>query len=116
MSKHHKSGWCRDNKRIAIYIRDGWKCAYCGNVYDRGFLSLDHIHAISHGGTNDAENLVTACRACNEKKSDRPFESYVKNPARRAAIILHVRNVKIDHAAGSAWLKANKITSASVAA
>jgi hypothetical protein len=32
---------------------------------------IDHITPVSKGGTNDIENLATACRDCNSGKSDR---------------------------------------------
>ena len=38
-------------------------------------MTVDHFLPESAGGTNDDENLVTACVSCNNMKSDRPFPS-----------------------------------------
>jgi 5-methylcytosine-specific restriction endonuclease McrA len=39
-----------------------------GSAFD---LTLDHIMPKSRGGRTVAENLVTSCRECNNRKSDR---------------------------------------------
>lgn len=68
--------WIRPEKRIAIHIRDGWKCAYCGMCLKevaKGVRQLDHLVPVAKGGDNSAENLVTACGWCNVEKSDRDF-------------------------------------------
>lgn len=49
-------------------------CAWCRkpiqNCYD-GSAEVDHIVPLLHFGTNDARNLVVACKECNqEKKAD----------------------------------------------
>lgn len=61
------SHWIRPAKRLAIYARDGFACAYCG-AEDR--LSLDHVRPSSLGGGNQATNLVTACIPCNSARRD----------------------------------------------
>jgi 5-methylcytosine-specific restriction endonuclease McrA len=52
--------------------RDGYKCGYCG----RGDLPLtiDHVIPKARGGSDDWENLVSACTICNNKKGDRTPE------------------------------------------
>ena len=52
-----------------IYVRDGFKCAYCGTRKER--LSIDHIIPKSRGGKTTFENCVAACRTCNLKKGGR---------------------------------------------
>ena len=52
--------WIRQEKRLAIYLRDGMSCAYCGASVEGGAqLSLDHVKPHSRGGSNAAANLVT---------------------------------------------------------
>lgn len=52
--------------RSHVFERDDYTCAYCG---DRGGkLECDHVHPISRGGSNDIDNLITSCRACNRAK------------------------------------------------
>lgn len=60
-----------EETRQFIYERDNFTCQYCGA--DRN-LSIDHIRPESRGGTMVHSNLVTACRPCNSKKSDRTPE------------------------------------------
>ncbi len=62
----------RTSVRDAIRRRFHYKCAYCGVAEsDQGArLTIDHFQPISQGGTNDEENLVYACHACNEFKGD----------------------------------------------
>lgn len=65
------SNWIRKDKRLAIYLRDGLCCAYCGNTLEDGAdLTLDHVLACELGGTNAHTNLVTACLSCNSQKRD----------------------------------------------
>ena len=59
----HGMGWIRKEKRLAIYLRDGLACVYCGKGVEEGItLTLDHLD-LADG--NVAENLVTACSECN---------------------------------------------------
>jgi 5-methylcytosine-specific restriction endonuclease McrA len=44
------------------------RCAYCGK---RGKLSIEHVVALSRGGTNGASNIIPACMPCNLKKHAR---------------------------------------------
>lgn len=63
--------WIRPEKRLAIYARDGFACAFCGaHVRDGARLSIDHIDAAENGGTNEDENLVTVDLSCNSAKQD----------------------------------------------
>jgi 5-methylcytosine-specific restriction endonuclease McrA len=73
--------WIRPNKRMAIYVRDGLRCVYCGQNVENTALTLDHVVPQWLGGTNDAANLVTACRCCNSSKgtlSIRGFMAFLR--------------------------------------
>lgn len=73
--------WIRPNKRHAIYVRDGFKCVYCGRSVEETAITIDHVVPQALGGTNDASNLVTACRSCNSAKGKhtlRGFLSYLR--------------------------------------
>jgi 5-methylcytosine-specific restriction endonuclease McrA len=61
-------------RRIRIYIRDKYRCQYCGERKGALELTLDHILPRSRGGDNTQLNLVTACLACNNRKADRTPE------------------------------------------
>lgn len=60
--------------RAQIFERDGHACTYCGDVEN---LCCDHILPLIQGGTNDPENLTTACRTCNSSKGGKTVEAWV---------------------------------------
>ncbi len=69
--------WIRQEKRLAIYLRDGLACMYCGSgIEDGAQLSLDHVKPHSKGGSNSERNLVTCCQKCNSSRGDRPVEEF----------------------------------------
>jgi hypothetical protein len=57
-----------------LFHRDRQICAYCGAMFSISRLTRDHVKPFSRGGKDTWMNVVTACRACNEKKSDRTPE------------------------------------------
>ena len=61
-------------KRARIYIRDRYRCQYCGRTQGelrlREALTRDHVIPLSRGGTNEWTNVVTACSTCNLRKSN----------------------------------------------
>jgi len=52
-----------------VMVRDGFKCAYCGET--KGRLTIDHIIPKAKGGKSTFENTITSCKPCNNKKGDR---------------------------------------------
>lgn len=79
--------WIRSDLRLAIYLRDGLRCVYCGRDLhgaDPQDITLDHVTPWSHGGENTAENLVTACRHCNCSRGARTLRSYADAHTRAA--------------------------------
>ncbi len=54
--------------RFNVFLRDGFKCAYCNAADD---LTFDHVVPRSKGGRTTWENIVTACSPCNLKKGGR---------------------------------------------
>jgi 5-methylcytosine-specific restriction endonuclease McrA len=58
--------------RFDVFIRDQFRCRYCGvSVDDGAILHADHVIPESKGGPTTMENLVTACIDCNLGKSDK---------------------------------------------
>ena len=90
--------WIRQDKRLAIYLRDGMACAYCGASVESGAkLSLDHLTPHSKGGSNDETNLVTCCCRCNSARQTRSVASFARGVAAwlnvdTSEIVRHVRN------------------------
>lgn len=52
-----------------VLERDFWTCRHCGSHRD---LTVDHIVAVSIGGSDEMSNLQTLCQPCNSKKGRRP--------------------------------------------
>src|SRR5215210_7597930 len=48
-------------KRLRIYMRDKFRCQYCGEKKVTAELTLDHILPRSRGGDSSPVNIVTAC-------------------------------------------------------
>lgn len=59
--------------RFEVFKRDGFECQYCGAHPPGIILHIDHIRAVSDGGSNEIDNLVTACEPCNLGKGARPL-------------------------------------------
>lgn len=57
--------------RFQVLARDGFRCQYCGAAStDEGIrLEVDHIYPQARGGTDDLDNLITACYPCNRGKA-----------------------------------------------
>jgi 5-methylcytosine-specific restriction endonuclease McrA len=62
-----------DAIRGRVFERDGFKCGYCGAAAD---LVCDHVTPLVAGGTNDLDNLITACRSCNASKGGKLLEEW----------------------------------------
>jgi hypothetical protein len=60
--------------KSGVYHRDRGVCAYCGRTITLAEATLDHVVPQSMNGPDTWDNLVTACRRCNEKKANRTPE------------------------------------------
>lgn len=63
--------------RFQILRRDGNACRYCGAMAPEVKLTVDHVIPVAHGGTDDPENLTTACADCNAGKAALPPDAEV---------------------------------------
>jgi hypothetical protein len=57
-----------------LFARDRHLCAYCGGHFDEADLTREHIIPFAQNGRDVWMNVVTACRVCNHRKSDRTPE------------------------------------------
>lgn len=54
-----------------VLTRDNHTCQYCG-MRDGRTMTIDHVIPKAMGGDFTWENLVTACKECNNRKNNRP--------------------------------------------
>jgi 5-methylcytosine-specific restriction endonuclease McrA len=60
--------------RQTLFERDNFKCAYCGERFNKKDLTVDHITPRSLGGSTTWTNTISACYACNSKKANKTIE------------------------------------------
>jgi len=85
-------------KRLRIYMRDRYRCQYCGERKAVNELTLDHILPRSRGGDNSPVNIVTACVPCNTRKGGRtPAEARMPLLTTQSALRVKLERVVLCH-------------------
>lgn len=54
--------------RRNVFLRDGYRCQYCNDLFRSADLSLDHVVPRCMGGQLSWDNAVTCCKNCNGRK------------------------------------------------
>lgn len=87
----------------ALFRRDAFICMYCGDQFPRSKLSRDHVMPLRLGGTDTWNNVVTACRACNNRKAGKtPEQAKMQliavpfTPTRAEYVFLQSHNILAD--------------------
>jgi len=103
--------------RFEVFKRDGFTCIYCGGQPPKVVLHCDHVVAVANDGTNDIDNLVTACDACNLGKGARELTSIPPTLEEKAAILEEreaqitafneLLAAKVDRIEQTAWIVAD---------
>lgn len=57
-----------------LFKRDDYHCMYCGGRFSKSDLSRDHINPLSQRGRDIWQNVITACKRCNNHKAGRTPE------------------------------------------
>jgi 5-methylcytosine-specific restriction enzyme A len=57
--------------RKYVFERDRYQCQSCGKTDLQTKLTVDHIVALTLGGSNDISNLQTLCHSCNSRKNNK---------------------------------------------
>lgn len=60
--------------RFNVLRRDEFRCRYCGRSSPDVVLHCDHVIAVANGGSDDEDNLVTACSDCNFGKGTKTVD------------------------------------------
>lgn len=58
----------------ALFKRDAHMCLYCGKQLQSRYLSRDHVTPLRINGRDVWNNVVTACKRCNNHKAGRTPE------------------------------------------
>ena len=89
--------------RRNVLRRDFFTCQYCGSTLE---LTIDHVMPRSRGGRHAWDNVVTACRECNQKKGNKtPQEAGMPLQHQPKAPKFNVLTMGQDHRAQEAWNK-----------
>ena len=87
----------------ALFRRDSGLCLYCGESFRSRELSRDHVTPLIQGGQDIWNNVVTACRRCNNHKAGRtPEQAGMQllavpfTPTHAEYIYLQSRHVQVD--------------------
>jgi hypothetical protein len=81
-----------------IYRRDGYKCVYCGHNKKQD-LTIDHVIPKCKGGKNTWENMVSACKRCNNNKDSQSLEEFgvkIEKPKKPHYLML-LKNLSFIH-------------------
>jgi 5-methylcytosine-specific restriction endonuclease McrA len=79
--KYYRNMYKPEFSKINLLYRDDFKCQYCGNQFIDKDLTMDHVIPKAQGGKKTFENIVMACRKCNELKADK-YKKPLKTPRR----------------------------------
>jgi 5-methylcytosine-specific restriction endonuclease McrA len=71
--------------QIAVLLQaQNYLCAGC-QASIRNKYSIDHIHALSNGGSNDISNIQLLCKPCNSSKGAKGMHEWLLTRALHAA-------------------------------
>ena len=105
-SKHFQqklSGFTPPLNNQTLFKRDDHLCLYCGSQYSKRELTRDHVTPISRGGKDIWQNVVSACKRCNNLKGGKTPEEASMGllaipfaPSYAEYILLQGRNILAD--------------------
>lgn len=89
--------------RRRLFARDRGLCLYCGHTLSEASMTMDHVMPRAQKGRHHWENVVSACRSCNQKKGCRtpeqanmPLLAVPYSPNVAEMLILSGRHVRAD--------------------
>lgn len=71
---HRRKDYTPPLTNRALFRRDANLCLYCGQRFLARDLSRDHVRPLCRGGRDRWNNVVTACKRCNNHKAGRSPE------------------------------------------
>ena len=68
--------------RFNVFLRDRFRCQYCGEKHSSADLTFDHVIPKCRGGATSWDNVVAACSPCNVLKDNCDGDEAVSGAAR----------------------------------
>ncbi len=65
-----------------VYARDGGRCQYCRARLAIEQATYDHVVPRCRGGATTWDNIVIACRPCNQRKANKTLKAAGMKPLR----------------------------------
>ena len=72
--------------RFEVFRRDNHTCRYCGQAAPDVKVTIDHVTPKTLGGSDNPDNLVTACYDCNFGKSSVPPDAPLVDAVREETL------------------------------
>lgn len=66
--------------RFNVFLRDRFRCQYCGRKHASADLTFDHVVPRSRGGLTAWDNVVACCSPCNTAKDNHTAMRPVREP------------------------------------
>lgn len=66
--------------RFNVFVRDRFRCQYCGDKFQASHLTFEHVVPRSKGGVTRWDNIVAACDPCNLRKGNKNDMRPIKWP------------------------------------
>jgi 5-methylcytosine-specific restriction endonuclease McrA len=60
--------------RQNVFMRDDYKCQYCGSQFPKTDLTIDHVIPRVRGGKTTWDNVVACCYKCNQIKGHKSLQ------------------------------------------
>lgn len=93
-----------------VFLRDDYRCAYCGTEVNKKTATIDHILPKCMGGKTTFENTITSCGSCNSRKGHNSKIRPKKTPVRPTYFqLIEMRRkypFEIHHPSWTAYLNA----------
>ncbi len=90
MNQSMSIGTIADDERLKMILPQG--CCYCG---EQNQLSIDHLIPKSKGGSDEADNMVWACRSCNSAKGNTDILDWYNTRSEFPPLLLIRRYLKL---------------------
>ena len=108
LKEHQKHNGKVEFSRYNIILRDNYRCQYCGEEFDYGDLTYDHVVPRRNGGQTKWENIASSCAPCNQKKAHhtnmKPFKAPYRPTYWELAANRRRRPITVPHHTWVDWI------------